>query len=277
MPPESTVEDQKTTKQTASDSGGGGNDNDDFLFEDDDGELGGAMSFLDHLGELRERLIKCVIAMVVATVICFIFANSITRVLMDAIPQGVEARVGGSPITGVMIWLKVSVVAGFFFAFPILFYQIWSFVAPGLYRKEKRFMLPLCISSWSCFIIGALFSYFVVFKFALQFLVTFEVGDALFLWDADQYLTFMLRFLVAFGVVFQEPVIIVLLAKMGIVDSGQLAKFRPYAYVLGFALAALITPPEVVSQIMCGVPMIILYEFSILLVRVIERRKPKEA
>lgn len=284
MPPESTVEEQKTSQDTASDdtkkekTGGGGNDGgdaDDFLFEDDDGELGGAMSFLDHLQELRERLIKCVIVLVVATVVSFVFAKPITDILMSAIPDGVETRLG-SPITGVMIWLKVSIVAGFFFAFPILFYQIWSFVAPGLYRKEKKFLLPLCLSSWACFILGALFSYFVVFRFALSFLATFEVGDALNYWDADTYLNFMLRFLVAFGVVFQEPVIIVLLSKMGVIDSKQLAAFRPYAYVLGFALAALITPPEVVSQIMCGVPLIILYEFSIILVKIIERRQPQE-
>lgn len=243
---------------------------------EEDKELGGAMTFLEHLQELRTRIIYSLYALAIGMVVAFVFAQPITEFLWLSIPEEVETF-NRTPIQGVMVYLKVGFVVGFFLAFPFIFYQIWSFVAPGLYRKEKKFLLPLCLSSWSCFLIGASFAYFVVFRFTLDFLITFEIGEAIQMWDVEAYLNFLLRFILAFGVVFQEPVIILLLAQLELVDSRQLAKFRPYAFVLAFALGALITPPDLVSQLMCGFPLILLYELSIWLVKITERKRAREA
>lgn len=242
---------------------------------DEDQELGGAMSFLEHLKELRERLIKAVVAMVVATVICFIFSEPLLNILLDAIPPDVEKQFEG-PIAGLMARLKVSLLGGFFFAFPFIFWQAWLFIAPGLYKREKKFLLPLCLSTWACFLLGATFAYFVVFRFALGFLSTFGAEGVTQQWLVGNYLNFMIRFLLAFGLVFEEPVVILMLAKIGIVNSEMLTNFRSYAYVLAFVLAALITPPDYISQIACGLPLIILYEVSIWLVKMTERKKAEE-
>ncbi|MBZ0258623.1 twin-arginine translocase subunit TatC, partial [bacterium] len=180
------------------------------------------------------------------------------------------------PIAGLMAQLQVSLLAGFFFAFPFIFWQAWLFVTPGLYKKERKFLLPLCLSTWGCFLLGATFAYFVVFRFALGFLSTFGAEGVEQTWIVGEYLGFMIRFLLAFGLVFEEPVIILLLAKMGLVTSKVLSGFRSYAIVLSFVLAALITPPDWISQLCCGVPLVILYEVSILLVRLTEKKRALE-
>lgn len=241
----------------------------------EDDELGGAMTFLEHLQELRTRLIYAAIALFVCTCICLTFSNFLLDVLLDSVPEEVDVRFG-SPVDGFIAHIKVALVAGIFFAFPFIFYQAWAFIAPGLYRKEKKFLLPLCFCSWSAFIIGAVFCHQVVFAFTLDFLAEWTLDEVTILWDVSAYLNFMLRFLLAFGIVFQEPIIILLLAKMGIVGSQTLSSFRPYAYVTAFVLAALITPPDPTSQIMCGIPLVILYEISILLVKMIEKKRADE-
>ncbi len=238
-------------------------------------ELGGAMTFLEHLQELRERLIKAVAVFAVCVVVAFIFSSPLLAIMLDAIPPNVEKQFT-TPVAGLMAQLKVSLLAGFFFAFPFIFWQAWMFVAPGLYKKERKFLLPLCLSTWACFLLGATFAYFIVFRFALGFLSTFGAEGVTQQWIVGDYLNFMIRFLLAFGLVFEEPVIILLLAKMGIVNSPMLANFRSYAYVLGFVLAALITPPDWISQLSCGVPLLILYEVSIILVRMTEKKQALE-
>lgn len=243
--------------------------------EETDDELGGAMSFLEHLTELRERLIKSVAALAVATLICFVFSQGLLGILLAAIPENVDKQFT-SPVAGLMAQLKVSLLGGFFFAFPIIFWQAWLFVAPGLYRKEKKFLLPLCFSTWFCFLVGATFAYFVVFRFALGFLSTFGAEGVKQAWIVGDYLSFMTQFLLAFGLVFEEPVIIVLLAKMELVTSETLAKFRSYEIVLAFVLAAIITPPDYISQIACAIPLVFLYELSIILVKFIEKKKTEQ-
>lgn len=240
--------------------------------ETEDAELGGAMTFLEHLQELRERLIKAVAVFAVCVVVSFIFSQPLLNIMLDAIPDNVSKQFT-TPVAGLMAQLKVSMLAGFFFAFPFIFWQAWMFVAPGLYKKERKFLLPLCLSTWACFLIGATFAYFVVFRFALGFLSTFGSDDVAQVWIVGDYLNFMIRFLLAFGLVFEEPVIILLLAKLGIVNSQMLANFRSYAVVLAFVLAALITPPDWISQLSCGIPLVILYEVSIILVRITEKKK----
>jgi sec-independent protein translocase protein TatC len=147
------------------------------------------------------------------------------------------------------------------------------FVAPGLYKRERRLALPLAISAWICFVAGGLFCYLVVFRFALDFFAGMAGNTVENLWSLSYYLNFMVRFLLAFGIVFEEPVVILMLAKVGIVNKETLTNFRPYAIISMFVLSAIITPPDPISQMMCAGPLLILYELSIILVGIVEKRE----
>jgi sec-independent protein translocase protein TatC len=291
---------------------------------DEEKELGGQMTFLEHLGELRERLIRMLIAVIIAVAICLSFADTLFYVLMLPVPNFVlnnterelkielkvlqdslEEQTGDeavqtqtriddikeqllnglfssinttrvmvtSPIEYVMIWFKVAFVAGIFLAFPYLFYEIWMFVSPGLYKRERKLLIPVIFSSWLCFVLGGLFCYFFIFRFTLQFLVDFAPGFLDQSWIVTNYINIFLRMLIAFGIVFEEPVVIYLLTKMGFVSSVALRKFRPYAVVGMFAFAALITPPDVFSQMGCAFPLIFFYEISIIIATFIEKKE----
>lgn len=274
---------------------------------DEDRELGGHMSFLEHLSELRDRLIRILIGLGVAVVICFMFSDQLIYLLLNPIPREVleekiakqldqrapvDAQLPGTaeitgenvqedavkiitttPVQGIIVMMKVSFVAGIFIAFPWIFYQIWMFVSPGLYRREKKIVFPIILSSWGCFVGGGLFCYFVVFRYALLFLIQITPGVLEQHWIISDYMDFMLRVILAFGIVFQEPVIIFMLAKFGIVNSDQLRHFRPYAIVGLFVLAAIITPPDPITQMSCAVPLLLLYELSILVVKRIETKR----
>lgn len=291
---------------------------------DEDSELGGQMTFLEHLAELRERLIRMLIVLIITVSICLSFADELFKILMMPVPgfvlentklemkkelaglneliieqtgeeaQITQARIDSlkaqlldemiqnistvrvmqtSPIEYIIIWLKVAFVAGIFLAFPYLFYEIWMFVSPGLYKREQKFLIPVIISSWFCFILGGLFCYFFVFKFTLQFLVDFAPAFLDQSWIITSYINMFLRMLIAFGIVFEEPVVIYLLAKMGFVTAKSLSHARPYAVVGMFVFAALITPPDVFSQISCAFPLIFFYEVSIVIARFIEKKE----
>lgn len=287
-------------------------------------ELGGQMTFLEHLAELRERLIRMLIAIIISVAICLSFADTLFYVLMLPVPgfvientkrelqielnalketvteqtgeeaaqtqirieaikdQQLENMFGTiqsvrimqtSPIEYIIIWLKVAFVAGLFLAFPYLFYEIWMFVSPGLYKRERKLLIPIIISSWLCFILGGLFCYFFIFKFTLAFLVDFAPGFLDQSWIVTNYINMFLRMLIAFGIVFEEPIVIYLLTKMGFVTSSSLRKIRPYAIVGMFAFSAMITPPDVFSQAGCALPLIIFYEISIFIATFIEKKE----
>ncbi|MBN2328079.1 MAG: twin-arginine translocase subunit TatC [Candidatus Omnitrophica bacterium] len=268
---------------------------------DEDNELGGSMTFLEHLAELRERLIKALVAFAVCTVVCFMFSDPILKVMMKPLPEKKRAiaeetiqkwnedhpgeeyqyvedpetqkLIAIHPFEGIMAYVKISVIAGIFIAFPIIFYQAWMFIAPGLYKKEKRVVLPMVFSAWFCFILGGCFCYFIIYSFILQFLELFTPAAVETQWTLSNYIAITTRFMLAFGIIFEEPVVITLLAKIGIVTAAGLGKFRPYAIVIMFSLSALITPPDPFSQMACALPLYLLYELSILIVRMIERGK----
>lgn len=246
------------------------------VYDEEDAELGGSMTFLEHLTELRERMIRSLIALLIAVIICFSFSNYLLYIFKESAPPEVAIQVITPPET-IITQLKISVVGGLFIAFPVIFYQAWMFIAPGLYKRERRIVLPLIFASWICFIVGGLFCYFVVFKFTLAFLESITPEYINSEWRLSEYVSFSLRFILAFGLVFEEPVIILLLARIGLVTQSMLWKFFPYAVVIMFTLAALITPPDPLSQLMCAVPLIILYLFSVTIVHFIEKKKEEEA
>ena len=241
------------------------------LEDDEDAELGASMSFLEHLTELRERLIKSLIALAIGIAIAFMFKDVMMFIIKYPLPLNVQLQ-ELAPAEGLMVTFKVAFVAGIFLAFPVLFYQAWMFIAPGLYKRERRLVLPIIVSAWICFIIGGVLSYLTVFSLTLDFLSRF-VPEIQAEWGLANYVTFALRFIVAFGIVFEEPVVIFLLARIGLVTRASLIQFFPYATVTIFVVAAVITPPDPFSQILCALPLMLLYGLSIFIVGFVEKTR----
>ena len=234
--------------------------------------------FMSHLEELRKRLICCAIAVGVGFVVAYIFSEQLFQLLVlplrEVMPEGEKLIFTNLPEM-FFAYLKVAFVAGIMAAAPIIFYQIWLFVAPGLYQKEKKYLIPFVVSSTLLFVGGALFGYFIVFPFGFKFFIGFANEYVKALPSVKQYFSFSIKLLFAFGVVFELPVVIFFLSKIGIVTPELLRKKRKYAILLTFALAAILTPPDVITQCMMAVPLIVLYEIGIL-VAVIARKKKLE-
>lgn len=232
-----------------------------------------------HIAELRERLIKCVIAVGVAFFACFAAWEPImawvTMPLKEAIPAGgqvVAVKMGEQFFTAV----SVSFFASLVISLPVIFYQLWMFLAPGLYEHEKRYIIPFVVGATGMFIAGALFAYYFVFPVGFKFLVNFGGGQTTAMISIAEYLSFFLKLMFGFGLSFELPVIAALLAFFGLVDDRQMkASFR-YAIVLIFIIAAILTPPDVMSQLMMATPMILLYGAAILIVKMINPAPPLE-
>lgn len=239
---------------------------------DEDEELGASMTFLEHLTELRERLIRILVALVIGFTICFMFGETLLRIIHDTIPENAVLQ-ELQPAETLLTMFKVSFVGAIFIAFPVLFYEIWMFVAPGLYLRERRIVLPLILSAWVCFILGGLFCYFFVFRFTLQFLASLAPDFIQSQYSIASFTSFMIRFILAFGLVFEEPVVIILLARIGIVNQEILWKFFPYACIGIVIIAAVITPPDPFSQMACAIPLLVLYLVSIFIVRFIQAKE----
>ena len=309
-----------------------------------DEELGGSMTFLEHLEELRSRLIKSLMSLAIAAFVCFFVSGELLDVMMrpyywgigverqpllnlkdqlapamdwciekvtnfeffeseeiqsdlGEVPVDEEEEAGPAPrvsemdemerqllkqkkrlvalsmLEVFMVRVKLSIVAGIFIAFPIIFFQAWKFIAPGLYRREKKFIFPTITSAWFCFIVGGLFAYFIVLPMAVYFFSSLSGPTIDDMWSVDKYFTNALHIMLAFGVVFEEPVVITLLAYIGLARYKHLKKFRPYVIVGMFVLAAILTPPDPISQLMCVIPLVVLYEISGIGVRLIERAR----
>lgn len=232
-------------------------------------------TFLSHLIELRQRLMKAIIAVVVVLVLLFPWAKEIYALLaaplLKSLPAG--ASMIATDVTGTfLVPLKVTLLAAFLIALPVVLYQMWAFVAPGLYQHEKRLVVPLIFSSVLFFFLGMAFAYFLVFPWVFAFFVSYTPSGVQMMTDIDKYLSFVLWMFVAFGATFEIPVVEVVLVRMGIVTIEKLKEIRRYVIVGAFVVAAIITPPDVVSQLMLAVPMCILYEVGILCARFF--RKP---
>lgn len=235
--------------------------------------------FTSHLEELRKRLIICAIAVGIGFVASYVFSKRLFEILMTpllgAMPPEEKLIYTGLP-EAFFTYLKVAFLAGLLMAVPVILYQLWMFIAPGLYDKEKRLALPVVFLSSLFFLGGAFFGYFVVFPFGFKFFMGFASDYVRPLPSMKEYLSFSAKLLFAFGVVFELPLFVTFLAKLGIVDVQFLKAKRKYAILLFFVFSAILTPPDVITQVMMAGPLIILYEVSILGAKVFGKKKSKD-
>ncbi len=237
------------------------------------------MPFLKHLEELRQRIVKCFIAIGVGFGISYFFKERILEWLMipllRSLPEGqMQKLIYTAPHEAFFTYLKVSFLAGVGLAVPVILYQLWCFIAPGLYAEEKRYILPIVLFSTLFFVGGALFGYFFVFPTGFEFFTSFANEYIAPLITTKEYLSFIIRLLLGFGLVFELPIFAYFLAKMGLISSSFLKKQRRYAVVLVFIVAAALTPgPDVFSQIMMAAPMLVLYELSVWITHFVGKRR----
>ncbi len=239
---------------------------------------------LDHLIELRNRLLWCVLAMAIAFAGCFYFATEIfeflVRPLSVAFPEGQGRLIYTQLYEAFFVEIKVAVFGAFVIAFPIIATQVWMFVAPGLYKNEKRAFLPFLVATPVLFGLGAALAYYVVMPVAFRFFLGYQgqvAGlDQEALPAVGNYLSLVMRFIIVFGIAFLMPVLLLLLNRAGLVDRAQLAKARKYIIVGAFILAAIFTPPDPITQLMLAVPLCLLFELTLLIIRFTERRRKDE-
>lgn len=245
--------------------------------KDDDDDK---MPFTSHLEELRERLIKSFSAVGVGFLIAYAFKDRLFEILMrplvQVMGQGDTLIYTGLP-EAFFTYLKVAFLAGIMLASPVIIYQFWMFVAPGLYRKERKVLLPVVVLSTLFFVGGALFGYFFVFPIGFQFFLGFTTEKIQALPSMKEYLSFSSKLLIAFGLAFELPLVLTGMARMGIVSVDFLKKNRKYAILLIFIVAAIITPPDVISQVMMALPLMVLYEISIIGARIFQPKPSEEA
>ncbi|SFD33649.1 twin-arginine translocase subunit TatC [Paracidovorax konjaci] len=232
-------------------------------------ELAGTeQPFVAHLMELRDRLIKAVIAIGIAAAALFFYPGPghlydlLAAPLVAHLPAG-ATLIATSVISPFMVPLKILLMSAFLVALPVVLYQVWAFVAPGLYSHEKKLVLPLVVSSTLLFFFGVAFCYFFVFGQVFSFIQSFAPKSITAAPDIEAYLSFVLTMFLAFGLSFEVPIVVVVLARMGIVSVDKLKGFRGYFIVIAFIIAAVVTPPDVVSQLALAVPMCLLYELGI--------------
>jgi sec-independent protein translocase protein TatC len=236
-------------------------------------------SFISHLVELRSRLVRSVLAILIVLVALFPWAKDIYAALaaplLQVLPQG--STMIATDVTGTfLVPLKVTLMAAFLVALPYVLYQVWAFVAPGLYQHEKKLMVPLIVSSMFFFLAGMAFAYFLVFPWVFKFFVSYAPEGVQMMTDIDKYLSFVLWMFIAFGVTFETPVVLVVLHRLGMVSIAKLKEIRRYVIVGAFVVAAVITPPDVISQLMLAIPMCLLYELGIILCRFFPPPKPAD-
>jgi sec-independent protein translocase protein TatC len=233
-------------------------------------------TFMSHLIELRDRLLRSIIAVVVLTLVLVPWAKEIyaalAKPLLAALPQG--ATMIATDVTGTfLVPLKVTLMAAFLVALPYVLFQMWAFVAPGLYQHEKRLAMPVIVSSFVFFLLGMSFAYFVVFPVAFGFFASYTPAGVQMMTDIDKYLSFVLTMFIAFGVTFETPVIVVVLVRLGIVPLEKLKAARPYVIVGAFVVGAIFTPPDVISQLLLAIPLWLLYEVGLFLGRFVSTQK----
>ena len=233
------------------------------------------MPFTEHLEELRRRLIICFIAVGIGFVISYFFAKQIFEILMrpliKVMPPG-EGLIFTALPEAFITYLKVALLTGIGLACPVIIYQFWRFLAPGLYHRERRAILPIVLFSTVFFLGGALFGYFVVFPFGFKFFIGFASDSIRALPSLREYLKFATKLLFAFGFIFELPLFAFFLARLGLIRVEMLKKQRKYAILIIFTVSAILTPPDVVTQIMMAGPLLVLYELSVWIVKVFGRK-----
>lgn len=229
----------------------------------------GEESFLSHLIELRDRLIRALVAILLVFVPLAFFARELYALLaaplLATLPEG--GKMIATDVVGVfLVPMKVALMVSFLIALPYVLYQAWAFVAPGLYSHEKRLAIPTVAASVVLFFIGMAFAYFAFFPMVFGFMAQFAPEGVAWMTDIEKYLSFVMTMFIAFGITFEVPIIVIVLAKLGIVDVVKLREWRPYVIVGAFVVAAVFTPPDVISQFMLAMPLWLLYELGIILV-----------
>ncbi|ULJ59439.1 twin-arginine translocase subunit TatC [Wielerella bovis] len=242
---------------------------------------GGKMQpLVEHLLELRRRLVWTVVGIALCFLVAVPFAQNlyawVAQPLMSVLPQN-TSMIATDVVAPFFVPLKVALMAAFLVSLPHTLYQIWAFVAPALYQNEKRLIAPLILSSLILFAIGMAFCYFLVFPIVFKFFASMTPSGVNMATDIDKYLSFVLGMFIAFGMTFETPVAVVLLHRMGVISLAQLQVARPYVIVASFVIAAVVTPPDVLSQMMLAVPMLLLYETGLLACRIIKPRQNNEA
>jgi len=235
-------------------------------------------SFISHLIELRERLMRAVGAVLVLFVALFFWPGSgaiydfLALPLMSALPEGAKMIATGV-VTPFMVPVKVTAMVAFLVALPYVLYQAWAFVAPGLYEHEKKLALPLVVGSTALFLLGVAFCYYFVFGRVFAFIHGFAPKSITPAPDIEAYFSFVLTMFIAFGVTFEIPIVVIILVRMGLVSLEKLRQARPYVIVGAFVVAAVVTPPDVLSQLLLALPMCLLYEAGLLVARFISPPK----
>jgi sec-independent protein translocase protein TatC len=233
-------------------------------------------TLISHLLELRDRLLRSLLAVFIVFLPLVFFSNQlftfVARPLLDKLPEG-TSLIATSVVAPFMAPLKLALIGALFVAMPYVLYQVWGFVAPGLYRHERRFAMPLFLSSVVLFYVGVAFAYFVVFPLMFAFLTSTTPEGVQMMTDMSSYLDFVMLLFFAFGVAFEVPVAVVLLAATGLVKIESLKKHRGYVILGIFVVAAILTPPDAVSQTFMAVPMYVLYELGILLAQYLVRQR----
>lgn len=255
------------------------------------------MPLTEHLGELRRRIIVSLTALLAAFAVAFNYSEEIFKGLVFPLKYSLSFSMQNpfvriiphekiahgtklvflAPAEAFWMSLKVSFVAGLITALPVIFYQLWKFISPGLMPREKKYALPFIVSATGLFMIGAAFCFFVVLPFAMEFLLTYKLGDVLMpMLSVGQYVDFCLKFILAFGLIFELPILIIFSTRMGITTPKALARNRKYAVLIAFIVAAALTPtPDAFNQVLMAVPIIILYEAGILISRIFVRERSK--
>lgn len=236
------------------------------------------MPLTSHLEELRRKLIVAGISWLVAFLACYAFAEKLFDLIADPVRQALPEGTSLVFITATepfFTYLKIGALAGLLVSLPIIFWQIWSFIAPGLYKHEKRYVIPFVLASSLCFAIGAYFGFQFVFPMAFKVLIEFGTGSGELnaMLSMGSYLSLSSKLLLAFGLVFELPVVIFFLARMGVVDHKMLGRNRKFALLAAFLIGAMLTPPDVFSQTALALPFIVLYEIGIVVARLFGKRR----
>lgn len=242
--------------------------------------MGPSESFIAHLIELRARLLNVAVALLLVFICLFPWASDLytllAQPLLAKLPKGGQ-MIATDVTTPFFVPLKVAMMAAFLISLPYILYQIWRFVAPGLYAHEKRLVVPLIVASTLLFFCGMAFAYFVVFPVVFGFITASAPHGVAVMTDIEKYLSFVLTMFMAFGVTFQVPVAVVLLVRMGVISVEKLREIRPYVIVGAFVVGAIFTPPDIVSQFMLAVPLWLLYEAGIVVASWVGKGRAKEA
>jgi sec-independent protein translocase protein TatC len=244
--------------------------------DEEEEEEEGPMTLVQHLDELRKRLKYIALAAIVGCLACYGFAEELFNLLVAPMVKFMPEQssfIFTAPQEAFLTYLKVAALAGIFLTSPYIFYQIWSFIAPGLYEEERKYIIPVAVFSALFFVGGASFGYFVVFPAAFEFFMSFNNEHIQAMLKLDEYLSFSIKLLLAFGFVFEMPLFALVLSRIGILTADMMRKVRRFAVLGAFVVGAILTPPDVFSQLLMAGPLLVLYEISIIVASVFGRKK----